>query len=328
MGVFKRVLRGIKKAASDAKKLFAYTADWTADKIQTATGVKESRSHISCLKELALEFKEKVSAAILRVNETIKTFNRAIEKLNTVRNMAVKSNIDVLHTFLCKFGNCKPAGSYMEEHQKLPEKFPQQEFDSIENYIANVDWTNEEVFRETFFRSPIGIKLKTRKQNISLREHIQELCLQTEETTKQLQLREFTTKQETEICGIYVDNVVFISEFISTHILPELELIEAFFQAEKIKNELLCSKNNFENISFSYNIKSIANTKYHRHYQFVKNAVAFYVLACCIYNTPVLSNLLEKKTTEKDLQRLKNERGIISKQSQALCDTMQIRRGD
>lgn len=302
--------------------------DWLADQVQSATGENERRINVASFKTLAEDFKEKVSSAILRVNEAIKAFNTSIARLNTVRNTIVKENIDALHSLLSKFGNCKSAGSYSQESKKLPAKFPQQALDSIENYIANVDWSNEEVFKKTFFLSPIGIKLKTKKHNILLHQHIKELQLQTDETLRQLELKEFSTKQEMDICSLYSANVEFMSNFISSRIVPELELVEAFFQAEKIKNEILCDRQPLKGITFSYNIKSIEKTKYHCHYQFVKNAVAFYVISCCVYNTPVLTNLLEKKTTERDIQRLREEHSVLSEQAKVLYDNMHVNRGD
>lgn len=75
-----------------------------------------------------------------------------------------------------------------------------------------------------------------------------------------------------------------------------------------------------------YNLNAIVNTTYHKHYQFVKNAFAFYVLSCRIYNTPVLTNLLHSKTTENDVEQLKNERKLLDAQTDSLCKTMAVER--
>ena len=76
---------------------------------------------------------------------------------------------------------------------------------------------------------------------------------------------------EIKICNLYTENVEFISNFISTNIIPELQLVEAFFQAEKIKNEVIAGYIPDEKITFNYSMNSIENTDYSRHYQFVKN---------------------------------------------------------
>ena len=300
--------------------------DWAAEQVQATTGEKERREEIKHLKQLAEEFKEKVTAAILHLNEVIKTFNLSISDLNSVRNASVKENIDKLFVFLEKFGSCKPAGMYVKETEKILAEFPTQEYDSIENYIANVDWSQDDVFLNTFFLSPLGAKIVTRKQNLSMREHIHELQLQTESTLQELATREYTTTLEIQICEIYAANVKFISKFISERIIPELELVEAFFQAEKIKNEIIC-EHPLQDMSFTYNLQSIQNTVYHRHYQFVKNTVAFYVISCCIYNTPVLTNLLHNCATEQDLVRLDKEHSLLTAQAESLCNTMAISRG-
>lgn len=302
------------------------TIDWVADQVQATTGEKERREAVRTLKQLAEDFKARVEEAILHLNEVIKSFNCSIDKLNFVRTTDVKSNIDKLHIFLSKFGKCKPVGAYAKEAEKFPADFPEQAYDSIENYISNVDWSNDEVFLKTFFLSPIGMKFKTRKQNLSLQEHIHELQLLTADTLQELSNREFTTLQEIKVCEMYTSNVQFISMFISEQIVPELELVEAFFQAEKIKNEILC-ENPLQNLSFSYNLQSIRNTAYHRHYQFIKNTVAFYVISCCIYSTPVLTKLLHNQVTEEDLIQLEKEHLVLAQQAESVCNTMSADRG-
>ena len=179
---------------------------------------------------------------------------------------------------------------------------------------------------DTFFLSPIGMTLKTRKQNLSMLEQIHALELQTEATLRELRGRENVTEQERKICSLYTDNIRFISTFITDHILPELELIEAFFQAEELKNEIICG-NPLENLSFTFYIQALENTPYHRHYQFVKNAFAFYVLSCRIYNTSVLTNLLQNRTTENDISQLEDEKAALVYQSTAVSETAMVPRG-
>lgn len=309
------------------RDIFKRTIDWAAEQVQATTGEKERRESVKKLKQLAEDFKERVTEAILQLNEVIKSFNFSIGKLNSVRRTDVKANIDRLYIFLSKFGNCKLIGTYEKESEKLPADFPEQAYDSIENYLSDVDWSTDEVFLETFFLSPIGMKFKTRKQNLSLREHIHELQLFTEDTLQELSNREFTTQQEIKVCELYISNVQFISRFISERIVPELELVEAFFEAEKIKNEILCG-HPLQNLTFTYNLQSIQNTAYHRHYQFIKNTVAFYVISCCIYSTPVLTNLLQNQVTEDDLSRLVKEHSVLTRQAKSVCDSMIVQRGE
>lgn len=300
--------------------------DQLAKEVQKTTGESDRREKVARLKELAVDYKEKVTAAILRLNEYIHVFNTSIHKLNYLRNTTLKENIDNLALFLCKFGSCKKAGAYAQEQDKLPAEFPNQELYKIEDYIGDVDWSQDDVFLNTFMLSPIGMKIKTRKQNLSLQEHINELIIQTESTITELNTRQYSTLLETQICDLYISNIQIISDVITQKILPEMELVEAFFQAEKIKNEILCD-HELHNLTFSYNLRSIINTPYHKHFQFVKNAVAFYVISCKIYNTPVLSNLLCNCTTETDLEQLKGERKVLHANAKILNDSMSVRRG-
>lgn len=299
--------------------------EWCANEVQKTTGESERRENISRLKELVKEFQTKVTATILSLNEAVAKFNEYIQALNAIRNSQVKANIDVLSVFLRKFGSCKSAGEYAHEQEKIPAEFPSHELYKIEDYIGEVDWSNNEVFLNTFLMSPVFMRMKTRKQNLSLQEHINEFILQTDATVRELQTKQFCTELEAEVCKRYISNIQVVSGVISEKILPELELVEAFFQAEKIKNEVICG-HELRELSFTYNLNAIVNTTYHKHYQFVKNAFAFYVLSCRIYNTPVLTNLLHSKTTENDVEQLKNERKLLDAQTDSLCKTMAVER--
>ena len=48
---------------------------------------------------------------------------------------------------------------------------------------------------------------------------------------------------------------------------------------------------------------------------FIKNAFAFYVIACKIYNTPVLSRLLQHNVTETDRSIVNKENELLSLQA-------------
>ena len=139
-----------------------------------------SKNDIRVLKELVKEFQTKVTAAILSLNEAVAKFNEYIQALNAIRNSQVKANIDVLSVFLRKFGSCKSAGEYAHEQEKIPAEFPSHELYKIEDYIGEVDWSNNEVFLNTFLMSPVFMRMKTRKQNLSLQEHINEFIHQVE----------------------------------------------------------------------------------------------------------------------------------------------------
>ena len=65
--------------------------NWVAEEVQKSTGEADRREKVSKLKDLAIEFKQKVSEAINCLNEYIQDFNQAIHKLNSLRNITLKS---------------------------------------------------------------------------------------------------------------------------------------------------------------------------------------------------------------------------------------------
>ena len=244
--------------------------DWAADKVQTFTGEKERRQLVQEYKDTYIQFKNSVEHLIEIVNDKIREFNEQILLLNDLRKEKVKNNINSLWAFLSKFGPVKEAGEYAKEEESLTMALPTKEFEEKEAYITEIDWSKEDVFINTFFTSPIGMKIKTRKQNLSIKEELGEFHLLIEETLNQLQLKTERVEMDSEIAEIYIFCIKTIAEYIVRVILPELEVVEAFFQALKIKNEIV-SGNKLEEISFSTDLTLLKDTVYNKHFLFVKN---------------------------------------------------------
>lgn len=303
--------------------IFDGVLDWAADKVQTITGEKERRQLVADLKNYYIEFKENVEKLVVVLNEAVTNFNEKVKQLNGLRKGVVGRNIVKLSVFLKRFGKVKDFGEYCREEEKQIEGLPQQQFDKVENYISEVDWSKDDVFMDTFFLSPIGMKIKTRKQSLSLIENINQFRMEAESTINQLKMRTFAVEQDKKICEIYIDCVSYVSKYILDIILPELELIEAFFQAQKIKDNIIAD-NTIENLVFKNNIEVLKDTVYEKHYLFVKNAFMFYVLSCKIYNTPVLTRLLKKQTTSTDVKLLENQKNALLLQGKKVSQNLMI----
>ncbi|NLK29260.1 MAG: hypothetical protein GX306_13140 [Clostridiales bacterium] len=299
--------------------------DWAADKVQTATGEKERRQLVQELKDQYEQFKIDVERIIASLNRIIEEFNEKVRYLNTIRKGVVEKNIHRLSDFLGKFGRVKEVGEYSKETEKQFVDLPEQQFERTENYISEVDWSKDDVFINTFFLSPIGMKLKTRKQNLAMRESLHEFQLEAEETINQLKMRTFSIQLDKQICDLYIECVEFISNYIVNIILPELELVEAFFQALKIKDEVIADQK-LHDLRFKNEIDLLQDTVYEKHYMFIKNAFMFYIISCKIYNTPVLTRLLNNQTSNEDIGLLEDHKEILAKQGQAVRNNLIINR--
>ena len=88
-----------------------------------------------------------------------------------------------MHNFLGKFGNVKGSEEYSAEEEKLIVNIPEKQLERTEEYISDVDWSKDDVFVSTFFLSPIGMKMKTKKQNLSMRENIHQLQIESSQET-------------------------------------------------------------------------------------------------------------------------------------------------
>lgn len=297
--------------------------NWAADKVQTATGESARRELVQKLKDIEHDYNETVDAHVVALNLLIRDFNRLIHKLNKTRKGVVEDNINKLSDFLNKFGKVKSAHEYIPEAEKLPASFPEQQFEEIKNYVSNVDWSKDDVFVNTFFRSPLGMKFKTRKQNLSMMEYMGEFQLKAEETVNQLKLRSFAVEQDKKICDLYIECVEFISGFIETRILSELELVESFFQALKIKNDIIVNRPLYA-LEFHNDIQMLQETIYQKHYMFIKNTFMFYIISCEVYHTPVLTRLLNGQTEPKDVELLDMHKKVLLQQAEQIRDNLMI----
>lgn len=300
--------------------------DWAADKVQTFTGEKERRENVEKIKVTYEDYKSEVTIHVDSINDTIAELNETITELNDYRTNDVPQNIICLADFLEKFGNVKEIGEYAEEESVCYIEIPEHRFIAIEDYISDIDWSKADVVFDTFLLNPFGMKSKTQKQNLSMQEQLNNLKIEAEQTIIELRNLKFSAEQDKAIAELYIYCVQRIISFIESVIIPELDVVEAFFQALAIKNRIIAEEG-LEDISFKNNLELIRDTQYQNHYQFVRNAFLFYVVACKIYNTPVLTNLLMGNTSEDDYEEIEFERGILEKQVQVVDKYLVFKRG-
>ena len=307
--------------------LFDDILDWAADKVQTVTGEKERRRLVSEFKDVYDEFKTDVEIKISDINRIISEFNRNIRKINNVRKTDVEKNIVLLSNFLGKFGKVKSLGEYYMEKESNMLVLPEHKFEMKESYINEIDWSKDDVFQDTFFLTPIGMTIKTKEQNLSINEKLNQLRLEAEETLNQLKIKEYAAEQDRVIANLYIDCIEIITNYIKEVIIPELKVVESFFQVLKIKNEVI-SGNSLQEIKFSNDIELLRDTQYEKHFLFVKNAFMFYVISCKIYNTPVLTRLLNNKTEKQDIDLLEKDKKLLLEHKKVVGGNLMFVRGE
>lgn len=307
--------------------LFDDILDWAADKVQTVTGEKERRRLVSEFKDVYDEFKTNVEIKISDINRIISEFNRNIRKINNVRKTDVEKNIVLLSNFLGKFGKVKSIGEYSMEKESNMLVLPEHKFEMKESYINEIDWSKDDVFQDTFFLTPIGMTIKTKEQNLSINEKLNQLRLEAEETLNQLKIKEYAAEQDRVIANLYIDCIEIITNYIKEVIIPELKVVESFFQVLKIKNEVI-SGNSLQEIKFSNDIELLRDTQYEKHFLFVKNAFMFYVISCKIYNTPVLTRLLNNKTEKQDIDLLEKDKKLLLEHKKVVGGNLMFVRGE
>ncbi|MGF7002534.1 hypothetical protein M2149_000923 [Lachnospiraceae bacterium PFB1-21] len=299
--------------------------DTASDIVQDFTGETERRSLVQGLKDLLESFKQSLEESVKAINAIISNYNSKINTLNATRKGKVKDNIDNLYIFLGKFGKPKDIGSYAAESALLDQKIPAQQLETVEQYIESVDWDFSERFGFSLSQG-IFLKSSTRKECISLTTATEELKMESERILTLIENRKKTIAMAADICDIYKECVGVITKVIGETVIPELNLIEAFFQANAIKDEVL-SGNELSNISFDIDVASLENTLYQKHYNFIKNTFMFYVISCKIYNTAVLTKLINGNVEKSDLNNIENSRKVLLIQKGKVVDTALISEG-
>ena len=274
--------------------------------IRNGTGQSDHKRLVATLKNTKEDFVQKISNALSYLNSLIEVYNKKISELNLLRTTKVKNNIILLFKFLGRYGNCKAIGDYAPEKIKLPESFPKKELENIDGYLEQVDWSEDKVFKDSFIKGPIIQTIETRKANQELLDQLNKIKLLIDHNINLIENRKNSTEIENKICEYYIDNVRFISNYIATKIIPQIELVDAIFQAMYIKDCIIAHQNiDIDNVR--YNLKSIIETPYEEHFRFIRNSFMFYILSCRIYNTPVLTNLFNNQVSDNDIKQIQEE---------------------
>ena len=222
------------------------------------------------------------------------------------------------------FGHLDLSSQFILESEKDKEILPQKKLDKISNYIDEVDWSRDDVFLKTFSKTIIGAKLETRKMNLSMRDNLNHFRLSATHTENTLESKGESIEIDIRIANLYEENIKTIDQVITKKVIPELELIEAFMQAEAIKNNILVNNDDID-LTTNHDFSLLKGTVYDKHYQFIKNTFMFYIISKKIYNTPILTNLLSDSATRDDLKNILNEKEVLNIQQESLSNQMMKR---
>lgn len=300
--------------------------DWVANKVQSCTGEKDRKELVNQIKDKYKEFKEIVETYVNTINEKILDLNQLIQKINNYRSSQVKKNINHLQVFLGKFGNVKLLGEYAEEKSTLYLSIPKKELEVRESYIAEIDWSEDEVFINSLSQGVSRTKQKTKAQNISMVERLKNFNVEIETTKRQFDIKKYNIEKDKELAELYLECVIIISDYINNCILPELEVVEAFFQSLIIKNKIIAG-NQLQNIVFTNDLLLLKDTPYEEHFQFVKNAFMFYIISCKIFDTPVLTKLINSQVDDSDLVTLQANKKNLLEQKDKVNEHLIFARG-
>lgn len=286
--------------------------------VQNFTGETDRKQIVAQTKLEYIKSRKEIEYIVRELNSTIEKFNVKIGELNGYREKRVKADVEKLGSFLSTFGNIKNMSEYSEEKEKSFFNIPERAFEEVENYIADIDWSSDEVFLRTFFQGGVFASIFTRGKNVEMLARLEEFKNSVIDKKDKLNNKiEMIEKVDMRICDLYIELIKAICYYIEFQIVPQIEVIQSFLECESVKNVYIADTKVkvIENVEYETDIKLYDNTIYQKHFNFIRNAFWFYILSSTIYSSPVLTKLLKnKKITEDDTEKLEGQKLLCQKQ--------------
>ena len=286
--------------------------------VQNFTDETDRKQIVAQTKLEYIKSRKEIEYIVRELNSTIEKFNVKIGELNGYREKRVKADVEKLGSFLSTFGNIKNMSEYSEEKEKSFFNIPERAFEEVENYIADIDWSSDEVFLRTFFQGGVFASIFTRGKNVEMLARLEEFKNSVIDKKDKLNNKiEMIEKVDMRICDLYIELIKAICYYIEFQIVPQIEVIQSFLECESVKNVYIADTKAkvIENVEYETDIKLYDNTIYQKHFNFIRNAFWFYILSSTIYSSPVLTKLLEnKKITEDDTEKLEGQKLLCQKQ--------------
>lgn len=292
--------------------------DWLARKVQNFTGETDRKQIVAQTKLEYIKSRKEIEYIVQELNYTIEKFNIKIVELNNYREKRIKNDVEKLGSFLSTFGNIKDISEYSEEKEKSFFNIPERAFEEVENYIADIDWSSDEVFLRTFFQGGVFASIFTKGKNVEMLERLEEFKNSVMDKKDKLNNKiEMIEKVDMRICDLYIELIKAICYYIEFQIVPQIEVIQSFLECESVKNVYIADTKAkiIENVEYETDIKLYDNTIYQKHFNFIRNAFWFYILSSKIYSSPVLTKLLENKNiTDNDIEKLEGQKLLCKEQ--------------
>ena len=292
--------------------------NWAARKVQNFTGETDRKQIVAQTKLEYVKSRKEIEYIVQELNYTIEKFNIKIVELNNYREKRIKNDVEKLGSFLSTFGNIKDISEYSEEKEKSFFNIPERAFEEVENYIADIDWSSDEVFLRTFFQGGVFASIFTKGKNVEMLERLEEFKNSVINMKDKLNNKiKMIEKVDMRVCDLYIELIKAICYYIEFQIVPQIEVIQSFLECESVKNVYIADTKakTIENVEYETDIKLYDNTIYQKHYNFVRNSFWFYILSATIYSSPVLTKLLEnKKITDNDIEKLEGQKLLCKEQ--------------
>ena len=174
--------------------------------VQNFTGETYRKQIVAQTKLEYIKSRKEIEYIVRELNSTIEKFNVKIGELNGYREKRVKADVEKLGSFLSTFGNIKNMSEYSEEKEKSFFNIPERAFEEVENYIADIDWSSDEVFLRTFFQGGVFASIFTRGKNVEMLARLEEFKNSVIDKKDKLNNKiEMIEKVDMRICDLYIE---------------------------------------------------------------------------------------------------------------------------
>lgn len=299
--------------------------DLAANRFPKFTIEAERKKIITKIKAAYIEYISDISSIVEKKNLDIDKFNDSVNSLNEYRKNNVKKNLDFLGMSLDQFGSLDNVGSLTARKNQEQIEIQKKQLVKIESYIDDIDWSEGDVFEKTFFQNIIDNSLQTKESNKEATKKIKEFKLRLYEIKQSAESNHDFINQDIKIIDMFKQRIEFINDTIEQKIIPEMQLVQAFLQCDEIKNNIIANKK--IELKKQNNISLLAGAIHNKHYQFIKNTFIFFMISSNIYDTKILTNLIEDNNHD-DCEKVINKYGEILKEQHDKLNKYMVIGGD
>lgn len=247
-------------------------------------------------------YKQEKSSLSNRLNEYKSKYNSEISNINGQR-MELRKELKALYKFLKPLGKMlkRDVSIFDYRNEDIAPSFNNINLDKIKmpEYLEHDGILDATPMR--FGHGHIYKHYKNSQMVIEYEKDINKGKLEYDNNIKEIESYIKELETACEIAEIYRNTVVMVKDAVSDIIVPEIKYVIAFLYADAVREQVI-ECDNSGNVKL-HSIVEYKESKYGRHYDFVKNAFDFYEVLEKFFTDTVLTNIVEDRIVTEQERR-------------------------